>query len=165
MIGWEGLYEVSSLGRVRSLPHSVSTYNGGSYTMPGRVLKQNPTYQGYLQVKLYRSGRPKVEYVHRLVALAFVENPLELPVVRHLDDEKHHNLPGNLAWGTASDNQQDSIRNGRQRNGRESRTHCPQGHEYDRVNTYVNSKTGYRQCKECARIRYLRRVETSQLQN
>lgn len=49
--------------------------------------------------------------VHRLVALAFVPNPHRHPLVRHLDDVKEHNMPGNLSWGTTEDNENDFIRN------------------------------------------------------
>lgn len=163
--GYEGLYEVSSLGRVRSLDHEVSTYNGGSYIMPGKLLRQNPTYQGYLQVKLYQRGKPRVRYVHQLVAECFIPNPDHFPIVRHWDDVKDHNTVMNLRWGTSSDNQQDSTRNGNQRNGRESRTHCPQNHEYTEENTY-RRPNGHRICRTCAidrskRNYHARRAEPS----
>ena len=62
-------------------------------------------------VTMYKNKRPHKEYVHRLVADAFVPNPNKLPVVRHLNDCPDDNYADNLAWGTQTDNVRDMIRN------------------------------------------------------
>lgn len=102
--GHEG-YQVSSSGRVRSRinnRHGVGT----EY----HELKQCPNKKGYPTVQL---GRGKRFLVHRLVASAFIPNPKNLPLVRHMDDDPFNNRAKNLKWGTQTDNMQDCVRHGR----------------------------------------------------
>lgn len=85
---YEGLYQVSNLGNVRS-------------TKTGRVLKPAKNYKGgYLQVVLYKNGRVKHFLVHRLVAEAFIPNPNNLPCINHKDEDKTMNIVENLEWCT-----------------------------------------------------------------
>lgn len=94
-------YLVSSFGRVWS---SISnTFIYGSPT--GR--------NGHLDISLRRNGIRIHKYIHRMVAEAFIPNPHNYPVVRHLDDNPSNNHVDNLAWGTQYDNVQDCIKNGR----------------------------------------------------
>lgn len=81
--GYEGLYEVSNLGNVRSL-----NYN---HTGQTRVMKPMKNTWGYLQVGLHKEGKMKMCKVHRLVAQAFIENPYNLPEVNHKDEDKTNN--------------------------------------------------------------------------
>ena len=83
--GYENLYEVSSLGRVRSL-------------VSGRVMRPAKNRYGYLKVNLYKNGKHKTHTVHRLVATAFLENPLNLPQVNHKNERKDDNRVENLEW-------------------------------------------------------------------
>lgn len=93
--GYEGLYEVSSLGRVKSL-------NFGRTSVP-KLLRQ--TLRGeYLSVTLYRDKSHSKESVHRLVASAFHLNEDNLPQVNHLDEDKLNNRADNLEWATAKEN-------------------------------------------------------------
>lgn len=69
--------------------------------------------EGHLGVCLSINGRPRYEYIHRLMAKAFIPNPNNYPVVRHLNDEPHDNHLENLRWGTQRDNIHDAIRNGK----------------------------------------------------
>lgn len=85
--GYEGLYQVSNLGRVKSL------YDGGESI---RRIGRKP--EGYLDVDLYKCGMGKTHYVHRLVAEAFIPNPYELPQVNHIDEDKTNNCVWNLEW-------------------------------------------------------------------
>lgn len=146
--GYEGLYEVSSLGRVRSLdrsyPHRLS---GVPIPRRGKNLKLN-TSGRYTRVSI--GG--KSFQVHRLVALAFIPNPEDYPVVRHLDDDKVNNSVMNLAWGTYRDNSLDATRNGLNHNA--LKTHCPQNHEYTEESTYYQRKEGTtsRICRVCQRL-------------
>lgn len=103
VIGYEGLYKVSNLGRVRSLNRNVTDKNGTSYTLIGTILKQNKCGD-YLRVSLWKDGIIKGKLVHRLVAEAFISNPDNLPVVNHKDEDKWNNNLDNLEWCTQSYN-------------------------------------------------------------
>ena len=95
---YEGLYEVSNYGRVRSLERIVIDKNGKCKTVHGKFLTQHDNGRGYLFVNLYKNDKCKREYVHRLVALAFIENPNKLPQVNHKDEDKQNNYVENLEW-------------------------------------------------------------------
>lgn len=100
--GYEGLYQVSNLGRVRSLDHIVKR-NNGKMLCKGRVLQPKaPT--PYLGVMLSKNGKAHPARVHRLVAMAFVPNPDGLPVVDHIDGNKTNNVASNLRWCTGGQN-------------------------------------------------------------
>ena len=88
--GYEGLYEISNLGRVKSL-----NYNR---TGVEKVLKPENDKDGYLRVVLYRNGKRKMFQVHRLVSTAFIPNPLGLPEVNHKDENPSNNVVGNIEW-------------------------------------------------------------------
>ena len=100
--GYEGLYEVSNLGRVRSLDREqFQIGNGGSYfkrIYKGRILKFKIDYHGYYRVHLSVNGERKHYLVHRLVAEAFIPNPNNLPCVNHKDEDKTNNSVDNLEW-------------------------------------------------------------------
>jgi hypothetical protein len=141
VVGYEGLYEVSDHGRVRSL-NSRRARAGHPF-----VLRPTPIPSGYLTVKLYRSGAPRqTRSVHALVAEAFL-GPSEGRVVRHLDGSRTGNRPSNLAWGTLSENSRDMTTHGTHRNIR--KTHCPAGHEYTPENTYITRRGEGRTSRKC----------------
>ena len=96
--GFEGNYEVSSLGSVRSLDRIVKRKDGVVVRFRGQVLKARTTDDGYLQVQLSRGDNPKTIKVHRLVAEIFIPNPTELPEVNHKDEDKTNNSVSNLEW-------------------------------------------------------------------
>ena len=98
--GYEGLYEVSNLGRVRSLKRA---------TTRGIVLKQTMKH-GYMNVCLSKDNKPSTKRVHRLVAEAFIANPMNKPVVNHIDGDKANNAASNLEWATNSENELHSYR-------------------------------------------------------
>lgn len=152
--GFEGEYEVSSTGGVRSITRKVRSKGGSFRTVPGQVLKQW-TVNGYLRVNLNQRGVLTQTPVHRLVAEEFVPNPENLPVVRHLNDVKTDNRVENLAWGTASDNENDKVRNGG--NHESNKTHCIRGHEFAGENLRLTRK-GHRKCRACERFLYSKYV-------
>ena len=102
--GYEGLYEVSSYGRVKSLGQFVNHNYGGYAYRKGRILKPANNGQGYLQVVLYKNGYKKTFKVHRLVAEAFLDNPDNLPCVNHRDENPLNNIVSNLEWCTVKYN-------------------------------------------------------------
>lgn len=106
---WGHLYEVSNYGRIRSLPRVRDEGQRRNWT--GTVLKPAPRHAGHLVVSLRDSPRHDSEYVHRIVAKAFLPNPENHPLVRHLDDNPSNNHVSNLAWGTYQDNADDRERN------------------------------------------------------
>jgi hypothetical protein len=104
--GFEGLYQVSNLGRVRSLDHmSVRNLNGKIYDcmVRGKVLSPSKDSSGYLHVRLWRNGN-KTTLVHRLVAKAFIPNPDNLETVNHKDENITNNRADNLEYMSVTDN-------------------------------------------------------------
>ena len=99
--GYEGLYQVSNLGRVWNV--KLQKYLKGSYNKDGY-------HQVYLTAK---NGKRKTESVHRLVALAFLSNPNNLPQVNHKDENKGNNCVDNLEWCNAKYNANHGTRNKR----------------------------------------------------
>ena len=101
--GYEGLYEVSSLGRVKSLERTARD-GGASCAAPARILLQSRSDRGYCSVRLCRDGSCTTFGVHVLVCLAFVgDRPDGNSVVHHKDGIADNNSVGNLEWRTLSD--------------------------------------------------------------
>ena len=98
--GFKGLYQVSNLGRVKSLERKVWNSRGKGYYMivPERIMKPIKTKNGYLQVDLCKDGKIKRHLIHRLVAEAFLENTNNLPEVNHISEDKEDNRVSNLEW-------------------------------------------------------------------
>ena len=107
--GYEGTYQVSDLGRVRSLTRTRATANRyGSVTMRtdhGKIINATDNGNGYMIVGLRLSGKPRKNYyVHRLVAQHFVPNPKGEKVINHIDHDRKNNRAENLEWCTQKDN-------------------------------------------------------------
>lgn len=99
--GYEGLYEVSSLGRVRSLGRVLNYLSRGvnvARRIPSRIMSQANSSNGYKQVTLCDGDRHTIFRVHRLVAIAFLPNPSNYPEVNHKDEDKTNNSATNLEW-------------------------------------------------------------------
>lgn len=103
VVGYEGLYEVSNMGRVRSLD-MVENIGHGTRLRKGKVLKCLKCSNGYLQVHLYKYKQVKKHRIHRLVASAFIPNPSNLPCVNHINENKEDNMVENLEWVTYKEN-------------------------------------------------------------
>ena len=100
VIGYEGLYQISSLGRVKSLSKK-SKPGKGNYSRPEIIMKLRHTTDGYMHVLLYKNGKGKRCRVHRLVAKAFIQNPGNKPTVNHINHIRDDNRVDNLEWATA----------------------------------------------------------------
>lgn len=142
---YEGYYEISSEGNVRSLRVGV-----GKNIKPG-IMMLNPgtAPNGYKVLRLSVNYVQQTVYVHDLVLLAFVGPKPKGLRVRHLNDIKSDCSLTNLIYGTHRENMQDMLRNGN--NYFKNKTHCPHGHEYTPENTYLNK--GRRFCRACDRAR------------
>jgi len=104
IIGNEGYYQVSNLGRVRSLDRTISHGKGESKRrVEGKMISQINT-MGYLAVGLSMKGKGKFVKVHRLVAGAFISNPENKPCLNHKDRDRANNKLANLEWCTYRDN-------------------------------------------------------------
>jgi hypothetical protein len=110
--GYEGIYEVSDLGRVRSLPRATP-YRGSTRRRGGQILKAYPGNYGHLSLHLHRDGNAFGHGVHRLVLEAFVGPCPEGMQGCHRDDDPANNRLDNLEWGTPKQNQSQSHERGR----------------------------------------------------
>lgn len=104
--GYEGKYQISNLGRVKSL--------GNNKNKKEKILSNTPRKDGYLMVCLYKNGKGKPFTVHRLVALHFIDNPNNYEEVNHKDENKQNNSIDNLEWCTREYNNNYGTRTQRQ---------------------------------------------------
>ena len=144
--GYEGIYEVSDQGSVRSLDRI--TPHGRRLT--GKLMKTSIGNHGYPMANLCRRGKYQMFTVHRLVMLVFVgERPNGLAVM-HLNGIRTDNRLSNLRYGTYSENNRDIVKHGRHPNA--SKTHCKRGHEFTPENTlpHPGGKKA-RLCRTCQR--------------
>lgn len=112
VVGYEGLYQVSNFGRVKSIEHYSAVKRGDivmNMKKPGRILQPLIRQHGYLGVQLYGRGghatkNMKTFSIHRLVAEAFIPNPDGLEEVNHINEDKQDNRMVNLEWISHKDN-------------------------------------------------------------
>lgn len=120
--GYEGMYQVSNLGRVRSLDREIVTPHPRNpkyihrYIKMGGIKSQRLNNKGYREVDLYKNNIQDTRTVHRLVATAFLPNPSHLPEVNHIDENPRNNRLENLEWVDRLQNVRHGT--GRQRMGR-----------------------------------------------
>lgn len=116
--GYEGLYQASNLGRIRSLAHVVEYVKHyddrdvvSKHHFKGKILSQNKS-SGYLSCIFSVDGKAVYPLVHRLVASAFIPNPDNKPEVDHIDGDTTNNCVENLRWVTSKENTANSISKG-----------------------------------------------------
>lgn len=114
--GYNGFYEVSTHGVVRSLNRAIPLPGGRWRQVKGKIISPKRNHDGYIFVSLSRDGVTKTHYVHRLVCGAYNLNPGNLPEVNHRDGCKEHNTPDNLEWCSHRDNVIHAYANGLSRN-------------------------------------------------
>ena len=154
VVGYEGFYEVSDHGRVRSLDRMVTRQaTGVRLFRRGMMLRGTPNGSGHLKVDLRRDGERSSRFVHRLVLEAFVGPCPDGSQCCHWNDVPDDNRLSNLRWDTPSQNLYDCVRNGKHSMARKVR--CIRGHEFTPENTY-RYVDGRRGCRECKKIRKAR---------
>lgn len=109
--GYDGYYEVSSLGDVRGVDRTIPDKRLGSQRKKGKLMKPY-IRRGYKRVALTRYGKTKHISVHTLVLLTFIGPKPPGMEARHKDGDRLKNRASNLVWGTPEDNQQDKVRHG-----------------------------------------------------
>lgn len=110
VIGFEGLYQVSNLGRVKILSKKIKSMSGYSIRKE-KYTKMGPNSRGYTNAALTKGGVPKIIGLHRLIAIHFIPNPENKPQINHKDGNKSNNKINNLEWCDASYNQTHAIIN------------------------------------------------------
>ncbi len=141
--GYEGFYQISDLGNIKSLgrmsPHNL----GGERFLPERILKVNPDADGYVRSVLWHpKKKPKGFAVHRLVCQAFLPNPENKKHVNHKNMIRHDNSLDNLEWCTASENNIHAFKNGRKAISGEGR-HTSKLNNEDVFNILNLGKNGF----------------------
>lgn len=109
VVGYEGLYKVSNSGTVVSFPKTWLSGRWVVRTNPEQEMKYSVDRKGYHILGLRKDGKLKMHKVHRLVALAFIPNPDNKPVVNHKDGTRNNNNVSNLEWTTHQENSQHYI--------------------------------------------------------
>ncbi len=155
--GFEGYYEVSDQGRVRSVRRAVVSHSDSrTRIFKGRVLSPE-LRNGYHVVHLSREGVTSKHYVHRLVLTAFIGEPEDGAECCHNNDVRTDNRLENLRWDSHLENVADCHQHGRYRNPNIGNSHCRRGHPFDKANTILSPEG--RRCRECRRIRERARYE------
>ena len=116
VVGYDGYYEVSNLGNVRSVDHEIMSSNGKLQFRKGKLLNGWVDHKGYYKVHLSKGSKKEQMFVHRLVALAFLPNPNNYPIINHKDENPLNNRVENLEWCTYSYNINYGTANERQSN-------------------------------------------------
>lgn len=147
---YEGRYQASNHGRVRSLDRMVHYKNGVQRLHKGRVLRPGGNPSGHLMVNLIPR---KNEYIHRLVLEAFVGPCPEGMECCHNDGDPSNNYLQNLRWDTPSANGFDHVKHGN--HYQKVKTHCPYGHVLRLPNLMPSrwESMGHRSCLACSRCR------------
>lgn len=152
VVGYEGFYEVSDMGRVRGVDRLTRDSRGWTRAIKGRIRIPCAQKSGHLGVSLSKDGDTRVERVHRLVLTSHLRPPMAGEVCRHLDGDPANNHIGNLAWGSVQENTRDTVRHGHHH--LTLRRECPRGHKLEAPNLVAfELKHGHRKCRACHRGR------------
>lgn len=110
--GYQGYYQVSNFGRVKSLDRIVTYSDKKVHSLKGKILKPMITKHGYETVDLRKNQKRKTSKIHRLVAIAFLKNKKNKPQVNHIDGVKTNNNLSNLEWVNNSENIRHAYKKG-----------------------------------------------------
>ena len=163
IVGYEGYYEVSDRGSVRSVERTVTQQSrwGGwtSRTYPSQLIRPQRRPDGRLVVSLSRDNRKRTRLIHILVLEAFICPRPQGMEGCHNNDVFTDNRIGNLRWDTRSANERDKVRNGKHHHAKKTR--CKRGHEFNAANTRIRKSDGGRECRSCERMRGNGRTRTA----
>ncbi len=112
ILGFEGIYSVTKEGKVWSCPRIIERANGFPLPIKGRWLKPATDHKGYHYVLLSKKDADFIKKVHRIVAEAYISNPLNLPQVNHKNTVKTDNRMENLEWMTNEENMAHAVKKG-----------------------------------------------------
>lgn len=140
---YEGLYQVSNLGNVKTVERKSIYSNGRIHYYKERIKKQFTGNKNYKIVTLYKNKIPKSFSVHRLVAIAFIPNPKRLPCVNHIDENRQNNDVSNLEWVTYEENTNHGTCIQRR-----AKKFSKKVYQYDINKNLINT---YPSCAECER--------------
>ncbi len=104
VINYEELYQVSNKGKIRSKDLKLQNSNGAFYIRKGKLLHPTLDSYGYYALCLSKNKQSKRYKLHRLIAIAFIDNPYNKPQINHKDGHKENNHIDNLEWCTCSEN-------------------------------------------------------------
>lgn len=121
IVGFERMYQVSNLGRVKSMGKIIYKSNGVRQTFSERILKPGRGSHGYYGVALYNKGMGETHLIHRLIADAFIPNPDNKPMINHIDSDKTNNSISNLEWVNGKENSNHASVRGRMRRNHNQR--------------------------------------------
>ena len=152
ILGYEGIYQVSNLGNVKSLDRDYIAGSGSIIHRNEHFIKPSKNTKGYLIVRLFKNGKSRTMLVHRLVAEAFIPNPDNKPQVDHINGDKKLNVVSNLRWATNEEN----CRNP----NTIWKTHRLHTEEWkQRMSTLKKGKAPSKQCLEEARKKNSKSIE------
>ena len=114
--GYEGFYEISNKGRVKSLSRIFTRKDGRRYTVKEKIINPTADKDGYLRIELNKIGTPKKHFIHRLVGIAFIDNPKGKPQINHVDFDTKNNNVENLEWVSIQENIDHNVKNHRLKN-------------------------------------------------
>src|SRR6478736_3840970 len=113
IVGYEGLYEISENGVVKTYPKYVNSKANSRALKKAKIMKKKINQDGYESIALVdNNGVRKTHLVHRLVALTYIPNPIALPQVNHKNNIKTDNRVDNLKWGTTLSNSREAFQDG-----------------------------------------------------
>lgn len=133
--GYEGWYEVSNIGNVRSVDRFVRFEDGRYANYKSKDIKLSKNRNGYFNANLWKNSKLSIKYVHRLVAEAFIPNPENKPQVNHKDGNKENNLESNLEWATILENARHAHRTNLTPNSYKPK----KVHQYDKQGNLINT--------------------------
>ena len=143
VVGYEGYYQVSNLGNVKSIERTIVCKDGTRKKLKERILKQVSNWRGYLVVELSTKDKGKIYSIHRLVAQAFIPNPENKPQVNHKDENKNNNCVENLEWCDNWVNSHYGTRNERIANYRKKKIN-----QYDLEGNFIKEWASIKEVKE-----------------